>query len=87
MSRRQRPTLWQLTVVVAVAAAAIAFVIVMAVGLLRDGVGTGDPLDYWRAVGRGLTDPVTWRIVGLSAALGAGVTALVGAFSRRGGGH
>jgi len=70
--------------VVAVGAGAIAFVVVMATALLRDGVGTGDPLDYWRTVGRGLTDPTTWRIVGLSAAVGAGVTALVGAFTRRG---
>ncbi len=84
MSRRQRPTLGQLVVVVAIGAAAIAFVVVMAVGLLRDGVGTGDPFDYWRAIGRELTEPATWRIVGLSAALGAGVTALVGAFTRPG---
>ncbi|GAA1715886.1 hypothetical protein GCM10009809_10030 [Isoptericola hypogeus] len=81
--RRQRPTPGQMVLVVAVGAAAIAFVIVMTVGLLRDGVGTGNPLDYWRAVGRELTEPTNWRIVGLSAALGAGVTALVGAFTRR----
>jgi hypothetical protein len=83
VSGRQRPTTGQLTLVVAIGAAAIAFVVVMAVGVLRDGVGTGDPFDYWRAIGRELTDPVNWRIVALSAALGAAVTALVGTFSRR----
>ncbi|GAB3102924.1 hypothetical protein [Isoptericola nanjingensis] len=82
MSRRNRPELWQMVVVVAVAAAAIAFVILMAAGVLRDGVGTGDPLDYWRAIGRELTDAANWRIIGLSALAGAAVTAVAGAISR-----
>jgi ABC-type Fe3+ transport system permease subunit len=79
---RQRPTRARLALVVAVGAAAIALVVVLTVGLLRDGVGTGDPLDPWRAVGRVLTDPAAWRIVGLSAVLGAAVTSLVGLLGR-----
>jgi ABC-type Fe3+ transport system permease subunit len=79
---RQRPTRPRLALVVAVGAAAIALVVVLTVGLLRDGVGTGDPLDPWRAVGRVLTDPAAWRIVGLSAVLGAAVTSLVGLLGR-----
>jgi len=82
MSRRTRPELWQMVVVVAVGAAAIAFVILVAVGVLRDGVGTGDPLDYWRAIGRELTDADNWRVIGLSALAGAAVTAVVGAVAR-----
>ncbi|MCK9792665.1 hypothetical protein M1843_02765 [Isoptericola sp. 4D.3] len=78
MSRRDRPELWQLAVVVAVGAAAIAFVVIVAAGVLRDGAGTGDPLDPWRAIGRELTDAGNWRIIGLSAVAGAAVTALVG---------
>jgi ABC-type Fe3+ transport system permease subunit len=80
---RRRPSTAQLTLTIAVGAAAIAFVVVVAVGLLRDGVGTGDPLDPWRALGRVLTDPTTWRIVGLSAALGAAATALARLLGRR----
>ncbi|WP_166845547.1 hypothetical protein [Isoptericola sp. BMS4] len=76
-ARRSRPTPWQMTVVGAVAAAAIAFVVMLAVGVLRDGVGTGNPLDYWAALGRELTDPVNWRVVGVCALLGAAVTALI----------
>ncbi|MGF0115700.1 hypothetical protein ACQFYA_05130 [Promicromonospora sp. Marseille-Q5078] len=82
MSRRTRPELWQMVVVVAVGAAAIAFVILVAVGVLRDGVGTGDPLDYWRAIGRELTDADNWRVIGLSALAGAAVTAVVGGVAR-----
>lgn len=80
--RRDRPKPWQMTVVVAVGAAAIAFVVMLAVGVLRDGVGTGNPLDYWSALGRELTDPVNWRVVGLCALLGAVVTAVVEAVVR-----
>lgn len=80
---RPRPSTPQLTLTIAVGAAAVAFVVVVAVGLLRDGVGTGDPLDPWRALGRVLTDPTTWRVVGLSAVLGAAATALARLLSRR----
>ncbi|MFI2103632.1 hypothetical protein ACH436_10080 [Isoptericola sp. NPDC019693] len=83
MTRPTRPEPWQLVVVVAVGAAAIAFVILMTAGALSDGVGTGDPLDYWRAIGRELTDVGNWRIIGLSALAGAAVTALVLAVTRR----
>lgn len=79
---RRRPRRGERTVVVAVGAAAVALVVVVTVGLLRDGVGTGDPLDPWRALGRVLTDPAAWRVVGLAAALGAAVTALVGRVRR-----
>ncbi len=80
---RKPPTLGQLVFVVALGAGAIAFIVVVTVGLLRDGVGTGDPLDPWRGLGRTLTDPTTWRIVGLAAALGAAAAALLGLVSRR----
>jgi len=79
-----RPELWQLVVVVAGGAAAIAFVILVAAGVVTDGAGTGDPLDYWRSIGRELTDGGNWRIIGLSALAGAAVTAVVGAIARRG---
>ena len=85
MSQRRRPELWQLVIVVAVGAAAIAFVILVAAGVLADGVGTGNPLDYWRAIGRELTDGGNWRVIGLSALGGAVVAAVVGAVARRGG--
>jgi ABC-type Fe3+ transport system permease subunit len=81
--RGGRPTRPRLVVAVTVAAAAVAFVVVLAVGLLRDGVGTGDPLDQWRGVGRVLTDPTTWRIVALSAVLGGAVATLAVLARRR----
>ncbi|MFE6969089.1 hypothetical protein [Isoptericola sp. NPDC057653] len=84
MTRRRRPEPWQLVVVTAIGGAAIAFVIVVVTGVLADGVGTGDPLDFYRAIGRELTDPATWRVVGLSAVVVAAVTAVVLAFTRRG---
>jgi hypothetical protein len=80
---RRPPTPGQLVFVVALGAAAIAFIVVVTVGMLRDGVGTGDPLAPWRGLGRTLTDPTTWRIVGLAAALGAAATALVALVRRR----
>lgn len=84
MSGGPRIPVGRLTVAVAIGAAAVALVVVLTVGLLRDGVGTGDPADVWRGLGRVLTDPTTWRVVGLSAALGAAVAALVGVLARRG---
>ncbi|MFC8597935.1 MULTISPECIES: hypothetical protein [unclassified Isoptericola] len=84
MTRRQRPEPWQLVVVMAIGGAAIAFVIVVTAGVLSDGVGTGVPLDFYRAIGRELTDPATWRVVGLSALAAAAVTAVVLAVTRRG---
>ncbi|MCA5895069.1 hypothetical protein LEP48_17200 [Isoptericola sp. NEAU-Y5] len=83
-SGKQRPTPGQMVLVMAIGAAAIAFVVVVTLGLLGDGVGTGNPLDYYRAIGRELTDPGNWRVIGLSAAAGAGVTALVLLLARRG---
>lgn len=79
----RRPSRPQLVVVATVATAAVAFVVVLAVGLFREGVGTGDPLDPWRTVGSVLSDPRTWRIVALSAVFGAAVATLVAVLTRR----
>jgi ABC-type Fe3+ transport system permease subunit len=81
--RRGRPSRPELVVVLTVAAAAIAFVVVLTVGLLDEGVGTGDPRDPWRGVVRILSDPTTWRIVALSAALVGVVATLVALVTRR----
>ncbi|WP_157803683.1 hypothetical protein [Luteimicrobium subarcticum] len=78
---RGRPALWQMVIVVALAGAAIAFVVAVTVGVLHDGVGTGDPFDYPRALWRETTDAATWRAVGLGALVGAVVTLLVGAWA------
>ncbi|WP_402462034.1 hypothetical protein [Isoptericola aurantiacus] len=85
MSRGARLSWWQLVVVLAVAGAAIAFVVTYAVGVVSDGAGTGDPADFYRAVGRELTDPTTWRVTAVGAlvgAVGGGVAALLGGRSR-----
>lgn len=82
MSRRERPGLWQLVVVVALGAAAIVFVVAMTVTLLLDGVGTGDPADYVRAIGRGLSDAGTWRAVATGAVVGAVGTLVVAGVAR-----
>lgn len=84
MSRKQRPEPWQMVLVTAIGGAAIAFVIVVVSGVLVDGAGTGVPLDFYRAIWRELTDPATWRVVGLSAVVVAAVTAVVLLFTRRG---
>jgi hypothetical protein len=80
VSRATRPTWWQLVVVLAVGVAAIAFVVTFTAGVVTDGAGTGDPADFYRAIGRELTDPATWRVVatgGLVGAVAGGVVALV----------
>jgi ABC-type Fe3+ transport system permease subunit len=77
MGERVRPKPWQMVVVGAVGAAAIGFIVVMAAKLLRDGTGTGDPFDYFRALREGLSAAHTWHVVGWSALAGAAVTALV----------
>ncbi|MGC5167661.1 hypothetical protein [Luteimicrobium sp. DT211] len=77
MARRARPEPWQMAVVGAVGGAAIGFVVVMTGWLLREGTGTGDPFDYFRAVGAGLSDGTTWRVVGWCGLAGAAVTALI----------
>lgn len=76
--RAKRPPLWQTVLVVAVGVAAVAFVVMLAGGVLLDGAGTGRPADFYSALGRELTDPVNWRVVGMSAVAGALVTAVAG---------
>jgi hypothetical protein len=78
-----RPTWWQLVVVLAVAGAAIAFVVTYTVGVVSDGAGTGDPADFYRAIGRELTDPATWRVVAAGGLVGAAAGVVV-ALVRRG---
>jgi len=71
-----------MAVVGGVGAAAIAFVVIMTGHLLRDGTGTGDPFDYFRALGDGLSDPATWKVVGWCAVGGAVVAGLAEAVGR-----
>lgn len=80
--RPARPTWWQLLVVLAVGGAAIAFVVTFTVGVVTDGAGTGHPADLYRAMGRELTDPATWRVVATGGLVGAAVGAVV-ALARR----
>jgi len=86
VSRREPPGPWQLAVACAVGAAAIGLVVAVTVRLLRDGAGTGDPLDVVRALGDGLSDATTWQVVGWCALAGAAVGGVVGALRRRGSG-
>ncbi|MFC8731955.1 hypothetical protein ACFT5B_05800 [Luteimicrobium sp. NPDC057192] len=83
MSRREAPGPWQLAVAGALGAAAIGLVVAVTVRLVRDGAGTGDPLDVFRALGDGLSDPTTWQVVGWCALGGAVVSGVVGALGRR----
>ena len=80
--RGARPSRPQLVLIDTVSVAAVAFVVVATVELLRDGVGTGNPLDPWRAMGRILSDPTTWRIVALSGALAGTVATLAAVLTR-----
>lgn len=81
--RRARPTWWQLALVVAVGAAAIAFVVMLTAGVLADGAGTGRPADFYGALGRELTDATNWTVVAVSALVGAVVTAVAALLTRR----
>jgi ABC-type spermidine/putrescine transport system permease subunit I len=81
--RRARPPWWQLTLVVAVGVAAIAFVVMLTAGVLADGAGTGRPADFYRALGRELTDPTNWTVVLVSALAAAVVTAVATLLTRR----
>lgn len=74
---RARPTWWQVVVVGAVGGAAIGFVVAMTGRILRDGTGTGDPFDYFRAIGSGLSSASTWQVVGWSALAGAVLTGVI----------
>jgi hypothetical protein len=83
VSRREAPGPWQLAAAGAVGGAAIGLVVAVTVRLLRDGAGTGDPLDVFRALGDALSDATTWQVVGWCALGGAVVAGVLGAVGRR----